>query len=93
VLAAGLQHRHDAQVGVGEEPFSGFRAGRAGGASQGAKVLVLRKAAKVLKADTREFGNFLFSEEPLAGLDANHGYASLVLRLCHEIIFRTGFLQ
>src|SRR5579864_4864152 len=56
VFAASLENRHDAQVRIGEQPLSGFGAGRACCPRQGAEMLVLRETAQVIEANPGQIG-------------------------------------
>jgi hypothetical protein len=69
VLATRIKNSQDHQVGIGEQPFFGLRSGSFCGASEESEVLAARKALEVIKADSREPGDFIRSKELLAGFD------------------------
>jgi hypothetical protein len=71
VLAARVEHVHDHQIGVAEEPFLGS-CGSFGDAGQRSEVLIPRKAPEMFAANACEASNFVLGENRLARLDSDH---------------------
>jgi len=72
MLAAGKQGDEDAQIRVGEQPAFRLPSRGAGSAHDGAEVFTAGHIAKVLGADSRQAGNFVFGENFLSGFDSDH---------------------
>jgi hypothetical protein len=64
VLAARMEHGHDHQIGVAEQPLLGA-GGSFGHTGQLAEVLVPRQAAQVIAADARQAGDFFLASRLL----------------------------
>jgi len=76
VLATRVKNAQNHQVGIREEPLLSLRTSRFRGLGQKTKMLAAGQRLKVRKADTREPGDFLGSEQLLAGFDCDHVRAS-----------------
>jgi hypothetical protein len=72
VLAAGMESREDAQVRIGEQPAFCLTAGGSSRSRDGAEMPAASDGAKVLGADSRQRGNFIFREDFLSGFDSDH---------------------
>ena len=71
MLATGMEHGHDHQIGVAEEPFLG-PGSSFGDTGQRSKVLVPRQASQMLVADACQAGDLFLGENLLARLDSDH---------------------
>jgi hypothetical protein len=72
MFAAGLEGSEDAQIRVGEKPAFGLAAGDSCGAHERAEMLATRDGAKMLGADSRQSGNFVFGEDFFCRFDSDH---------------------
>src|SRR5271154_476434 len=79
MLATGMEHGHDHQIGVAEEPLPG--AGRSlRRTSLRSEVLNPRQAPQMLAADARQAGDLFLGENLLARLDSDHCLGLQLLR-------------
>ena len=72
MFAARVKRGQDAQVGIREEPAFSLAADHLSGAHERAEVFAPRDGAKMLDADSRQCGNFVFGEGFFGGFDCNH---------------------
>src|SRR5271154_5344996 len=72
VLAAGKQRGEDTQIRIAEQPAFRLPTRGSGGAYDGAQVLAAGHGAKMLGADPRQVGNFVFGENFLSGFNGDH---------------------
>ena len=84
MLAAWMEHGHDHQIGIAEEPFLGS-SGSFGHAIERSKVLVPRETAKMLAADASQAGDLFLGENLLARLNSDHRRGLPYLRCFQEI--------
>jgi hypothetical protein len=81
VLAAGVQHGQNEQVGIGEKPFLRLSAGRLRCASQHSQMLATGEITEMLQADASQAGDFVFREKLLTRLNRDHVFASPILMM------------
>jgi hypothetical protein len=77
VVAALNKDRENQQIGVREKPLIRFCASSFRGPRNEAQVAAAGKVPKVVRADSGETANLVFSEQLLARPDRQHGWASL----------------
>jgi hypothetical protein len=72
VLTAGKQGGEDTQIRDGEQPAFRLPSGGSGSAHNGAEMFVAGNVPKMLGADSRQAGNFVFGEDLLSGFNSDH---------------------
>ena len=78
--AAGEQRNQNHQIGQREQPLVRLCACGLSCAREKTQVTPAREIVQVLRADSRQAGNFRFGKDFLARLYGNHLMASLILR-------------
>jgi hypothetical protein len=76
VVAAWEKCGEDTQIRIAEEPAFRLPPDGAGGAHNRAEMLAAGYGAKMLGADSRQTGNFVFGENFLSGLNRDHSAKS-----------------
>lgn len=76
MIATRMKNGDDHEVRIREQPLFGFGACRFGSSGDCAQVLVSSEPAKMVQADARQGGHFVFGEDLLARLNTYHSRLS-----------------
>jgi hypothetical protein len=89
-----MQRGEDAQVRVGEQPAFCLPTGGSGGAHNGPEAFAAGHGTKMLCADPRQAGNFVFGENFLSGFNNDHFFATLfsVILGCSALLIHSTTL-
>jgi len=91
VLAAGKQGGENTQIRIGEQPAFRLPSGGSGSAHEGAEMSAAGHVAKVLGADSRQAGDFIFREHFLSGFDSDHSPRSSAVPTTIQLLQKWNF--
>ena len=88
VVTAREKGGEDTQIRIAEEPALRLPSDGAGGAHNRAEMLAAGYGAKMLGADSRQTGNFVFGENFLSGLNRDHSARSSASNAANRLRLR-----